>query len=522
MDAFTTAIKSRDAEAIASAFAGVASLPPPPDARALALGCNVCSHHRKNEVAHEIYALGKRAHGVAAMRAGGLFLNQLLYACCREASMLDKALEVWADLQAAGEVVEAEPVGKLIMACLAKSKYDDAFGAFLAAIDGGKQPAAPVCTALVRVCAVAPRLAQSCYAVFLSMGGAGMALPAPAALGLLRALLKTGTAEQAQAVYEACKGDATANDAAKVAQKVAEANKAAAAAAAPPTPEATLAAHTRAALEKNHPGEADRALAALAALDKAGGEPPSAAALAALCMACCRTRKPSRALGLFGRLRRNEHAVEKDLLNAIALSVGDAVHAAATGSGTAPEVAPEDAHTLAERLLKGAHGGNAALTKSVATALLRVCCAAGHLAAARGVLKKMCEQEEPKIMPGAALLTTYLLACGRPASVARAPLAALDAFEKLKGFPSLTPEKCGEIWASCLAPTAAAAAARAAALALWRSTGRWRRRAPLPTPPPHRAALGAAGERPRTRRLRAEDAPRSTGDRDRAASRRGR
>ena len=85
-------------------------------------------------VAHEIYALGKRAHGVAAMRAGGLFLNQLLYACCREASMLDKALEVWADLQAAGEAVEAEPVGKLILACLAKSKYDDAFGAFLAAI----------------------------------------------------------------------------------------------------------------------------------------------------------------------------------------------------------------------------------------------------------------------------------------------------------------------------------------------------------------------------------------------------
>ena len=158
MDAFTAAIKSRDAEAIASAFAGVASLTPPPDARALALGCNVCWHHRKNEVAHEIYALGKRAHGVAAMRAGGLFLNQLLYACCREASMLDKALEVWADLQAAGEAVEAEPVGKLILACLAKSKYDDAFGAFLAAIDGGKQPAAPVCTALVRVCAVAPRL----------------------------------------------------------------------------------------------------------------------------------------------------------------------------------------------------------------------------------------------------------------------------------------------------------------------------------------------------------------------------
>ena len=185
--------------------------------------------------------------------------------------MLDKALEVWADLQAAGEAVEAEPVGKLILACLAKSKYDDAFGAFLAAIDGGKQPAAPVCTALVRVCAVAPRLAQSCYAVFLSMGGAGMALPPPAALGLLRALLKTGTAEQAQAVYEACKADANANDAAKVAQKVAEANKAAAVAAAPPTPEATLAAHTRAALEKNHPGEADRALAALAALDKAGG-----------------------------------------------------------------------------------------------------------------------------------------------------------------------------------------------------------------------------------------------------------
>ena len=40
-----------------------------------------------------------------------------------------------------------------------------------------------------------------------------MALPAPAALGLLRALLRTGTAEQAQAVYEACKTDATANDA---------------------------------------------------------------------------------------------------------------------------------------------------------------------------------------------------------------------------------------------------------------------------------------------------------------------
>ena len=148
-----------------------ASRPPPPAARAR-FGYSVCCT-AENEVAHEIYALGKRAHGVAAMRAGGLFLNQLLYACCRESSMLDKALEVWADLQAAGEAVEAEPVGKLILACLAKSKYDDAFGAFLVAIDGGKQPAAPVCTALVRVCAVAPRLAASCYAVFLSMGGAG-------------------------------------------------------------------------------------------------------------------------------------------------------------------------------------------------------------------------------------------------------------------------------------------------------------------------------------------------------------
>ena len=98
----------------------------------------------------------------------------------------------------------------------------------------------------------------------------------------------------------------------------------------------------------------------------------------------------------------------------------------------------------------------------------------------------MCEQEEPKIMPGAALHHT--LACGQPASVARAPLAALDAFEKLKGFLRHAREVRRDM--GRLAPTAAAAAARAAVARRHRAVAA---AGSPPTPPPHRAALGATG-----------------------------
>ena len=261
MDAFTAAIKSRDAESIASAFAGVASLTPPPDARALALGCNVCSHHRKNEVAHELYALGKRAHGVAAMRAGGLFLNQLLYACCREASMLDKALEVWADLQAAGEAVEAEPVGKLILACLRVSSTTRS----APSPRRRRQAAGGAGCARTR-----PRVRRRAAAAVVLCRLPSMEAPGWRCRRRRRSASSARSQDRHRRAgagrLRACKGDATANDAAKVAQKIAEANKAAAATAAPPTPK-RRSPRTRAALEKNH-GEADRALAALAALEK--------------------------------------------------------------------------------------------------------------------------------------------------------------------------------------------------------------------------------------------------------------
>ena len=167
-------------------------------------------------------------------------------------------------------------MGKLILACLAKSKYDDAFGAFRRD-RRRQQPAAPVCTALVRVCACAA--AGTIVLCRLPLDGRRrMALPAPAAPAS-SALLKTGTAEQVRPSTKPAKTTPPPTTAPEWQRSPRRTR--------PPPPPPRLRprsdarrAHARGAREEP-PGRSRRALAALAALDKAGGEPPSAAALAA-------------------------------------------------------------------------------------------------------------------------------------------------------------------------------------------------------------------------------------------------
>ena len=85
------------------------------------------------------------------LRSGeaGLSLNGLLYACCREASMLSKAMEVWKPAASMSVKPDAQPTEKLLLANSTQHKHDEAFGVF-DAIDAGVQPRAAACTALVR------------------------------------------------------------------------------------------------------------------------------------------------------------------------------------------------------------------------------------------------------------------------------------------------------------------------------------------------------------------------------------
>ena len=176
------------------------------DARVLSALSTLCAKNRHNEAAHLAYAHGKEAFGPRALRGAGLNFNALLYACCRDQAMLDKALAVWEDMKEQAVPGENEPLGKLMLSCLARSRYDDAFAVFLDAIDAGLQPGAQVCAALLRTCGVAPRLAQAAYAVFVSMRGAGLEAPAEVLLTLLRGCTKKGTLEQAFEVFDAVGG----------------------------------------------------------------------------------------------------------------------------------------------------------------------------------------------------------------------------------------------------------------------------------------------------------------------------
>ena len=155
------------------------------DTRALAALATLAARNRHNDTAWAAYEHGKSSAGTREMRGAGLNFNAVLYACCRDPAMCEKALSVWDDMAEQGVPPELEPMSKLMLSCLARGRFDDGFRIFLAAIDANLQPGAQVCCALLRTCGVAPRLATMAYAVFVTMKSAGneaRTLRAPCAL----------------------------------------------------------------------------------------------------------------------------------------------------------------------------------------------------------------------------------------------------------------------------------------------------------------------------------------------------
>ena len=75
------------------------------------------------------------------MRGAGLNFNAVLYACCRDPAMCEKALRVWDDMAEQGVPPELEPMSKLMLSCLARGRFDDSFRIFLAAIDAASASA---------------------------------------------------------------------------------------------------------------------------------------------------------------------------------------------------------------------------------------------------------------------------------------------------------------------------------------------------------------------------------------------
>ena len=197
------AIAAKDAEKAATLLAALtAAGDNPRDAKQCSDLINLLAFYRKNSQAHGAYLQGKAALGAPALIGAGLSLNALLYACCREAALLEAALALWEEMATLEVKPAREPAGKLILAAVAAKKYEEAFGVFLGAIDAGLQPATPVCVALVRTAATLPRLAQSAYAVHLSIKASGAALPAEALAQLLSACVEAGTHEQCHALYK--------------------------------------------------------------------------------------------------------------------------------------------------------------------------------------------------------------------------------------------------------------------------------------------------------------------------------
>ena len=141
------------ASAIAAKDADTATVALPSSRRG---GCtHVCWRMQHVRAERRISRRGTHSSGRFGTRhaeliGAGLSLNALCYACCRETSMADKAMEVWALLAEHGVPPEAEPTEKLLLMNLSRHRYDDAFGVFLGAIDAQLQPSAAACTALVR------------------------------------------------------------------------------------------------------------------------------------------------------------------------------------------------------------------------------------------------------------------------------------------------------------------------------------------------------------------------------------
>ena len=204
--ALDSALAARDAEATVTALASLDA--GRLDPRRLATVVNLLAQMRHNVAAHSAYEAGCAKHGVAALVGAGLSLNGLIYACCREPSMVPRAMALWALLSECGVAPDAVPTEKLLSANLSQRMYDEAFDVFLGALEGGLKLGAAVCTALIRSSFGEPRLAQMAYAVYLSMkapagdsgggggGGGGASLGVDDLVQLQRACLAEGTLEQ--------------------------------------------------------------------------------------------------------------------------------------------------------------------------------------------------------------------------------------------------------------------------------------------------------------------------------------
>ena len=92
------------------------------------------------------------------LRSGSDAAQVVLYACCRDPAMCEKALRVWDDMAEQGVPPELEPMSKLMLSCLARGRFEDGFRIFLAAIDANLQPGAQVCCALLRNCSLVRNL----------------------------------------------------------------------------------------------------------------------------------------------------------------------------------------------------------------------------------------------------------------------------------------------------------------------------------------------------------------------------
>ncbi|EOD38722.1 hypothetical protein EMIHUDRAFT_260663, partial [Emiliania huxleyi CCMP1516] len=159
-------LEAKDPSATAQAFVSIDPVTPLP-LPLLAATSNLLSLHRHNTAAYSAFERGLAlADGPAALVKAGLNFNALLYACCREPSMLPSARTAWRVLGEAGVAPELPPLEKYIGSLLESQSYDDAFGVFLTAIDASLSPSLKTSAALVGCCAAEPRLAQMSFAVF--------------------------------------------------------------------------------------------------------------------------------------------------------------------------------------------------------------------------------------------------------------------------------------------------------------------------------------------------------------------
>ena len=474
-----SAIAAKDADAATVAFAELEGQPM--DARMCAGACNMFARNRKNQQAWDAFERGRSAHGMPKLIGAGLSLNALCYACCRETSMADKAMEVWALLAEHGVPPEAEPTEKLLLMNLSRHRYDDAFGVFLGAIDAQLQPSAAACTALVRTAAVVPKHAQSAFAVMMTMKGAQMTVPSELLALLMRACLSCGTVDQClelQAELDArddappdhqrnCRvvikmAEASSQMATKAAEvlknmkakaEAAEGDDASAQPGNAKAYEAVLLALSRAAMARTNPAACIAAHAVLEDMIRVGHS-PSRSPLTLLLTSCCRTGQRRQALTAFRALMASPPPkptdskdskdatapppVESALARSLALTLGKTM-----GSTSWHEVAETDV-----RLLLSVMGPDAEADKEVASALVRLTAAAGMLLDARKRLAAMCAARDPPTPPGGALLATFIAACGKHPS---GPEEGCRAFAELSKEGPLALSKHVDIWMSLMA-----------------------------------------------------------------------